>query len=126
MTDEERKEKQRKYNKKWLDAHPNYHKAYYEEHKEKAKETAKKWNKKHPEKLKEYYKTDPADTFNHRAYWPIEHIELVLKHEMTDKKLSKLIGRTIGAIHAMRNKMRKREGEGVILMEEKENGRCTN
>lgn len=53
-----------------------------------------------------YYGKYRMNNFNKRVRWTIEHIEMVLAHTIPDSQLSKLIGRSVGAIQKIRGKMK--------------------
>ena len=63
------------------------------------------------QKSRYYAKTQNAK--NSRERWSPEEIELILKHEISDTELSERLGRSVGAIQAMRClvKKKKRENE---------------
>ena len=67
-----------------------------------------KWKKAcYRQRLKYYRQTSFAE--NHHKNWTEKEIEIVMAHEMPDRSISKLIGRSVAAIQHKRcneNKMR--------------------
>ena len=67
-----------------------------------------KWSEAcHRQRLRYYRQTAFAE--NHQQPWSDKEIEIVMAHEMPDRSISKLIGRSVGAIQHKRhteNKMR--------------------
>lgn len=48
---------------------------------------------------------------HHRERWTEKEIDLVLKHDITDYELSKVLGRSVQAIQCQRVRWRLRNGE---------------
>ena len=62
-----------------------------------------KYKKTKREQQKRYYhKTQDAP--NKRKYWTDEETELVMKHEISDTELSKMLGRSVKAIQRRRHR----------------------
>lgn len=69
----------------------------------------KKWRKTTQSQKKKYYqKTQDAPNRNER-YTDYE-CEMILKHEISDTELSKMIGHSVQAIQSKRNKLNKKGG----------------
>lgn len=51
-----------------------------------------------------YNKRARKHAYNKHERWSLVDITLVLKHTVTDRELSKNLGRSIQAIHAVRNR----------------------
>lgn len=64
-----------------------------------------KWKKTRYKQNKRYY-SKTAYNVNHRKKWTDEEIKLVLEHVISDTELSRLIGRSVGAIQKKRYKMK--------------------
>ena len=61
----------------------------------------------HKQRLKYYRKTAHAENKNKR--WTAEEIEIVMNHEVSDHKISKIIGRSVEAIQLKRCKENKKK-----------------
>lgn len=67
-----------------------------------------KWRKSKNRQRKRYYdKTSNAANKGER--WTQQEIDLVLKHEITDMELSRLIGRTVASIQSLRCKLKRQQ-----------------
>lgn len=69
----------------------------------------KEWRRRNPEKWNEskkryYQQTQDAD--NHKERWTEEEIDLIIKHEVRDMELSKILKRSVKAIQVMRSKVK--------------------
>lgn len=70
-----------------------------------------KWRKTcNRQKLKYYAKTRNA--INRCQPWTAEEVDIVMRHEITDHMISKLIGRSVQAIQGKRAKEKKKRGKG--------------
>lgn len=73
---------------------------WYKKHKENGEYDRKIIEKRNAERQKYYDKTSYAP--NHRQRWSDDEINMVLRHEVSDTELSKMIGRSVRAIQIMR------------------------
>jgi hypothetical protein len=75
-------------------------------------ERNKRWRKKHPRKWLEmkrrYYRQFQEGAYNKNQEWTIEDIDIILNKKITDRRISVLIGRSVGAIQAERGRWKKR------------------
>lgn len=65
----------------------------------------------HPEKRNEYRKRNYQQTQNapnHRKPWTTKEIEYVLRHDLIDRELSKILGRSVQSIQVVRCRAIKR------------------
>lgn len=75
---------------------------WYKKHKENGEYDRKMIEKRNLERKKYYDKTSFAP--NHGNRWSNDEINMVLRHEMSDTELSKMLGRSVRAIQIMRCK----------------------
>lgn len=69
-----------------------------------------KWRKTKNAYNKRYYTLKDTDTNNGKT-WKINDIELIMEHKFTDRELSKILNRSIRAIHVKRSKIKNRKVE---------------
>jgi hypothetical protein len=115
------KEYYREYSKKWRTTHKSqlakYHRKWRSKHPGYQYSANKKWRTTHPkvrdaEKRRYYRKSAWAP--NRYRRWTWEEIQLILYSRLTDSKLSKKLGRSVGSIQIKRSKYNKEvnnEGE---------------
>lgn len=69
----------------------------------------KRWRKRHPklrhEGKKRYY-DQFKDLLNNGTAWKISELKLIVARTMTDRQLSNLLQRSVGAIQTMRHKFK--------------------
>ena len=74
-------------------------------------EINKRWRKKHPSTWQKgksrYYKKSEEKAHNKRQRWTVYDINLIIsKNGKTDTEIAGLIGRSVGAIQVMRNRLK--------------------
>lgn len=97
MTAEERKLKQREYNKRWCAAHP-----------EARREHKKRWREKNAEHIKEYnreYSRKGGASLYVRRAWTLDEDLMVLEHAMTNLELGKILHRSMDSVKSRRKKL---------------------
>lgn len=65
-----------------------------------------KWRTTCAQQKRRYYGST-AFAKNHHQPWTTAEIEAIMAREVTDRELSRLLGRSVGAIQTMRNKLKK-------------------
>lgn len=75
---------------------------WYKQRKESGEYDRKVIERRNAERKRYYDKTSYAP--NHGNRWSEEEINMVLRHEMRDMELSKILGRSVRAIQIIRNK----------------------
>lgn len=85
---------------------------YYIKHKEKIINKTRNWIKNNQEKSYEYekkYYNKTTNAKNRYSRWSKEEDNLVIKHNIPDRELSKILGRSMKAINVRRAKLKRRE-----------------
>lgn len=75
----------------------------------------KNWRHTHPEgwnaQKKAYYARAKGDDVNGKRKWTQEEIDLIMRHDISDRELTKTLGRSMQAIQVKRSKWSKRYGQ---------------
>lgn len=90
LTAEERRLKQREYNKRWSEAHPEARREY-----------KKRWQKENAEHLREYnreYSRKGGAFLYLRRAWTLDEDLMVLEHSMTYTELGKILHRSMDSV----------------------------
>lgn len=66
-----------------------------------------KWKQTKKKQSKKYYDTHSRNATNSKKQYTPEEIELIIKHEISDVELSKILGRSVNAIQVKRSKLNK-------------------
>ena len=85
---------------------------YYIKHKEKIINKTRNWIKNNQEKSYEYekkYYNKTTNAKNRYLKWSKEEDNLVIKHNIPDRELSKILGRSMKAINVRRAKLKRRK-----------------